>query len=48
MKVFEKKTEAILIRLTSTEKRYLTEQAQRMSLTVTELVRNTIITGVKP
>ena len=44
MNVIEKKTEAVLIRLTATEKNYLTQEATKMNLTVTELVRNSIIT----
>jgi len=47
MNVIEKKSEAVLIRLTATEKNYLTQEAKKLNLTVTELVRANIITNTK-
>jgi predicted DNA binding CopG/RHH family protein len=46
-RVIEQRTEAVMLRLTMTEKTAIKNQAEKLGMTVTQLIRNQVITNTK-
>lgn len=46
-RVIEQRTEAVMLRLTITEKAAIKNQAEKLGMTITQLIRNQVITNTK-